>query len=336
MERKKIIIFGACGNVGSYFTKYALDYFNKDEYEIIASGRRKTEFFTKRGIKYYDVDLSKYEDFEKLPTDNVYAIVLLAAQIPSYMEGYQPRKYIDSNIVGAFNVCEYAKKVKADRILYTTTVFDISLHAKPGAILKPDLPKKFSYKGDHALYVITKNTAIELLEHYHQEYGIKKFVFRLPTIYSYSPYPYYHPNGIKKMRPIYQMIEKAKKGETLEIWGDPNYSTDMVHVYDFSQEVCKAIEVDREDGFYNIGTGKPVTLEEKVRAIVEIFSPKDNPSKIVYCPEKENSGGFSLDITNAKEELGYEPKYGIRELLEDYKEEMNVNRFAELRGENNK
>lgn len=333
MNKKKIIVFGACGNVGSYFVKYALEYFNNDEYEIIASGRRKTDFFTRQGIKYYDVDISKYEEFEKLPKENVFAIVLLAAQIPSYMEGYQPRKYIVSNIVGAFNVCEYAREVKADRILYTTTVFDISLSAMPGTILKPDTPTNFSYKGDHALYVITKNSAIEILEHYHQEYGIKKFVFRLPTIYSYSPYRYYHPNGVKKLRPIYQMIEKAQKGETLEIWGNPQYSTDMVHVYDFSQELCKAIEVNRDYGFYNIGTGKPVTLEEKIKTIVEVFSPKDNPSQIVYCPEKTNSGGFSLDITNAKEELGYEPKYGIKELLEDYKEEMKINRFKELRGE---
>ncbi|MCI8482533.1 MAG: NAD(P)-dependent oxidoreductase [Clostridia bacterium] len=332
MEKKKIVIFGACGNVGSYFVKYALEYFNKEEYEIIASGRRDTDFFTKWGIKYYNVDLSKYEDFEKLPTTNIHTIVLLAAQIPSYMIGYQARKYIDSNIIGAFNVCEYAKKVQADRILYTTTVFDISLYAKNGAILKPDLPKNFSYKGDHALYVITKNTAIELIEHYHQEYGIKKFIFRLPTIYSYSPYPYYHPNGVRKIRPIYEMIEKAQRGENIEIWGDPNYSTDMVHVYDFSQEVCKAIEVNREEGFYNVGTGKLVTLEEKVRNIIEVFSPKDNLSKIIYCPDKENSGGFALDITNAKEELGYIPKYGIKELLEDYKKEMEINRFKELRG----
>ena len=281
MEKKKIIVFGACGNVGSYFVKYASEYYNNEEYQIITSGRRDTDFFERKGFKYYNVDLSNYNDFAKLPKENVYAIVLLAAQIPSYMEGYQPRKYMDSNIMGAFNVCEYAKEVKADRILYTTTVFDISLSAKPGAILKPDTPRNFSYKGDHALYVITKNTAIELIEHYHQEYGIKKFVFRLPTIYSYSPYKYYHPNGVKKVRPIYQMIEKAQKGETLEIWGNPEYSTDMVHVYDFSQELCKAIEVDKEEGFYNIGTGKPVTLEEKVRTIVEVFSPKDNPSKIV-------------------------------------------------------
>ena len=332
MNKKKIIIFGATGNVGSYFTKYAIEYFNNDEYEIIASGRRKTDFFEKHGVKYISVDISKKEDFEKLPKDNVYAIVLLAAQIPSYMDGYQPEKYIQSNIIGAFNVLEYAKNVKADRVLYTTTVFDISLAIKNNEMAKPDTKPCFSYKGDHALYVITKNTAIEFLKHYYAEYGIKYFVFRLPTIYSYSPYQYYYPNGVKTLRPIYKMIDMAIKGEPLEIWGDPNYSTDMVHVYDFSQELCKAIEVDRDNGFYNIGTGKPVTLEEKVRTIVDVFSNENNKSKIVYCPEKKNSGGFALDVTNAKEELGYEPKYGIRELLEDYKKEMEVDRFLELRG----
>lgn len=45
---KKIIIFGATGNVGSYVLKYALEYF-KGRFEIIASGRRETDFFTKRG-----------------------------------------------------------------------------------------------------------------------------------------------------------------------------------------------------------------------------------------------------------------------------------------------
>ena len=48
---KKIILFGATGNVGSYMLKYMLEYFNLNEYEIIASGRRKTDFFDKRGIK---------------------------------------------------------------------------------------------------------------------------------------------------------------------------------------------------------------------------------------------------------------------------------------------
>ena len=64
MEKKKIIIFGATGNVGSYLTLYALSFFDKEKYEIIASGRRKTDFWPRQGVKYYSVDLTKEEDFE--------------------------------------------------------------------------------------------------------------------------------------------------------------------------------------------------------------------------------------------------------------------------------
>ena len=67
MEKKKIIIFGATGNVGSYLTLYALNFFDKEKYEIITSGRRKTDFWIKQGVPYYSVDLTKAEDFEKLP-----------------------------------------------------------------------------------------------------------------------------------------------------------------------------------------------------------------------------------------------------------------------------
>lgn len=330
---KKIIIFGATGNVGSYVLKYAREYFDPQKYEVIASGRRKTDFFTKRGIPYYSVDISKHEDFKVLPQDDIYAVIYLAAQIPSYMDEYRPEQYIQSNIVGAFNVLEYCREVHADRILFSTTVFDISLYAKPGVVLKPNLPYNFSYKGDHAIYVICKNAAIELIEHYHQEYGLKKFIFRFPTIYSYSPYHYYFPNGIKTLRPVYRMIELAKQGKPIELWGDPNYAKDMVHVYDCAQMLCKAVEVDREEGFYNVGTGIPVTLQEQIKTIIQVFSPKNHPSEIVYCPEKPVGGGFLMDVENAKAELGYEPQYTCLKLFEDYKKEMEVDRFKELRGE---
>ena len=101
---KKIIIFGATGNVGSYVLKYANEFFDKKEYEVIASGRRETTFFERMGIKYYSVDISRKEDFEKLPQKDVYAIIYLAAQIPSYMEGYHPESYIHSHTIGAQTV----------------------------------------------------------------------------------------------------------------------------------------------------------------------------------------------------------------------------------------
>lgn len=329
---KKVIIFGATGNVGSYVTKYASEFFSSGEYEIIASGRKNTNVFDQFGVKFIQVDILCKEDFNKLPQENVHAVILLAATIPSYMTRYDGELYLQTNIMGAFNVLEYCNKVKADRILYSQTIYDISLYPEedPSLVLAPDLSPYFSYKGDHAVYVISKNTAIELLKHYYAEYGLKYFVFRFPTIYGYSPFQYYYPNGIKTIRPLYKQINRAKKGEPLEIWGDPNYSKDMVHVYDCAQMLCRAINVKRETGFYNVGTGIPVTLQQQCEAIIEVFSSKENPSKIEYHSGK-SGGGFLLDITNAKEELGYEPVMDVIKLFEDFKYEAKYDRFKSLR-----
>ncbi len=328
---KKIIVFGASGNVGSYMVKYMKEYFNGDEYEVIASGRRETKVFEQFGISYVSVDITNANDFEKLPKEDVFAVVHLAAVIPSYMKEYDSEQYLKANIMGTYNILEYCRKVHADRILFSTTVFDISLFEKNGEVLDDDMPANFSYTGDHAMYVISKNTAIELLKHYKAEYGLKTFVFRFPTIYAYSPFHFYYPNGKKTLRPIYRFIDAAQKGDDLELWGDPNYATDMVHVYDCSQMFCKAIEANIDGGLYNVGTGMPVTLQQKFEAIIRIFSPEGKKSKIVYRPEKENTGGFIMNVDKAKRELGYNPVYTIEKLLEDYKKEMEINRFKELR-----
>lgn len=331
---KKIIIFGATGNVGSYVTKYVTEFFDRNEYEVIASGRRSTNVFDQFGISYISVDMLSKEDFNKLPQEDVHAVILLAAMIPSYMAEYNGEKYLQTNIMGTFNVLEYCRKIRVDRILFSQTVFDISLYATEDATktLKSDLPPNFSYSGDHAMYVISKNTAIEMLKHYYEEYNLKYFIFRFPTIYEYSPFQYYYPNGLKTLRPLYAQINRAKNSEPLEIWGDPNYAKDMVHVYDCAQMLCKGVVVDRETGFYNVGTGIPVTLEEQCQAIIDVFSPKDNPSTIEYY-QGNNGGGFLMDITNAKEELGYEPIMDVHKLFEDYKYEEKFDRFKSLRGE---
>lgn len=332
---KKIVVFGASGHSGSYLSLYAKNFFEQaggDEYEIIATGRRQTNAFDKYGIRYYSADITKKESLSALPTEDIYAVILLAAEIPAYMSGYDPEKYLDSIIYGTYNVLEYCRRVKADRILFTTTCYDV-FEYPAGTVIRPDMPRSFKYTGDHALYVIAKNTAIELIEHYHQQYGIREFIFRMPTIYSYSTNHYYYPNGVKTMRPIYKMIHQAMAGEPLELWGDPGYAKDMLHVYDMGQMFCKAILSDREKGFYNCGTGVPVTLQQELNAIIEVFSPPGSPSKIIYRPAQPSGGAILMDVGNAEKELGYKAEYDIVKLLTDFKNEMEIKRFIELRGE---
>lgn len=341
IKTRKILILGASGNIGSYTTLYAKHFFDKInleeilkggniQYELIASGRRETDIFNQYGVPYISADLTKEKSFDKLPSENVYAVILLSASIPSFMNQYNGRQYIDSIILAGFNVLEYCRKHSVDRILFSQTVFDVAEYPH-SHIIKSDDPLNFSYKGDHSLYVISKNAVIEMMKHYKQEYGIKNFIFRLPTIYSYSPNPYFYHNGKKIKRPLYEMIESAIKGATMEIWGDPDYAKDMVHVYDLAQMLCKAVISDVDGGIYNAGTGIPVTLEQQVRTIAKVFAPEDKQPEIKYYPEKLSGGGFLLDISKAREELGYEPQYDCLALFEDFKKEMNVQRFADLR-----
>lgn len=328
---KKVIIFGATGNTGAYLTEYCIDKLNSQEFEVVAVGRKQTNFFDKKGIKYHRVDITEDSQFDKLPHEDIHAVVNLAAILPAYMQGYKPEQYIETNVLGAFNVLEYCRRTQADRILYPQTEGDLSGYWGKELLIKPDFPRNFSYKGDHALYVITKNTAVDMIEHYHQEYGIKRFIFRCPTIYAYTPNQYFYVNGVKRVLAYRHLMNQAMAGEPIEMWGDPTKAKDVVYVKDFCQMLCKAITVDREWGFYNVGTGTAVTLKEQIEGIIEVFSPKDRKSIIIPCPDKPNSREFIMDITNAREELGYDPQYYYLDYLKDFKKEMELNRFVELR-----
>jgi UDP-glucose 4-epimerase len=328
---KKVVIFGATGNTGAYLVEHCLEKLDRQEFEIVAVGRKKTNFFNKKGIEYHRADIVDASKLDKLPCKDIHAVIHLAAVLPAYMEGYKPEQYIQTNIVGAFNVLEYCRRTNADRILYAQTEGDLSGYWGKELLLKPDFPRNFSYKGDHALYVIAKNTAVDMIEHYHQEYGLKRFIFRCPTIYAYTPNKYFYVDGIKKVLGYRHLMNQAMAGETIEMWGDPTKAKDVVYVRDFCQMLCKAVMVDRENGFYNVGTGTAVTLREQIEGIIEVFSPKDKKSKIISCPDKPNSREFIMDIMNAREELGYDPQYYYIDYLKDFKKEMELNRFAELR-----
>ena len=191
---KKIVVFGASGDTGKYFIKYFKDNCSDDKYDLIAVGTRKTSYFDSLNIPYYRVDICKKEDFDILPKD-VYAVVDLAGLMPARMEGYYPQRYIDVNISGTLNILEYCRTNNVDRILYTQSFGDIKEYGEKDIVLKPDYPRKFSFTTDHTIYVMTKNFAVDLIENYFQMYGLKRFIFRLPTIYLYSPLDHYFVDG---------------------------------------------------------------------------------------------------------------------------------------------
>lgn len=326
---KKIIIIGATGETGMYITDYFCDV-AKDEYEIIAVGLRKTEFFDRYGIKYHRIDISRAEQFEVLPVEDVHAVIYTAAMMPARMVGYEPMKYIDTNVKGTLNVLEYCRKVQADRIIFSQTIRDMG--NKIGKeVIEADAVRDFSYKGDHAVYVISKNAAVDLIEHYYQEYGLKRFIFRLPTIYMYTPDKYYSVDGVKKIMGFRHMIDQAIAGNDIEVWGDSSKAHDIVYVKDLAKIFYLACQCNTTDGgIYNVGTGIPITILQQAQGMIEVFGETDNKSKIVLCPEKPNARQYDIDISKTCKDLGYAPSYSYVDYLKDFKKEMELDRFKDL------
>lgn len=326
---KKVVVLGATGTLGAPISIHLKGL----GYDVTAVGHRKSDngFFADHGIEYLSADISVKSDFDKLPQENVYAVLNFAGALPASMEGYNADLYVSSIIQGTLNVLEYTRKIKADRIVFPQSLFDISYKFGTKTPIPADSERIAPIDGDHAVYVIAKNAAVDLIEHYHAVYGIKRFILRLSRVYLYHPNPYTFTDGKKVMISDRFLIYKAMKGEDIELWGDPDRLLETCSVRDFLQIVEKCLEAQHEGGLYNIGSGGS-TLRERIEGIVDVFSPADKRSNIIECPEKRSAQQFVLDITKTCDELGYRPADTWKTYLESFKEDMQNQPFAKLWG----
>ena len=319
---KTIVVFGASGDTGRYLVDYYRETGIAEGYRVVATGTRPDDgHFSRIGVEYVQVDITLEADFDRLPRD-VYAVVHLAGLMPARMKGYDPQKYIDVNITGTLNILQYCRRNHADRILFAQSFGDIKDYGEEQLVLTPHMTRKFSFTTDHTIYVMSKNFAVDMIENFHQMYGLKRFIFRLPTIYLYSPVDQYYVDGEIRKIGYRLLMDKAIAGEPIEIWGDKSRKKDMVYVKDFCQMLYKATFVDRDKGYYNVGTGIGTTLEDQIKGIVEVFSDPANPSRITERPDMPNAPQYVMDITAAVNELDYHPQYDYMAMLRDFKKEM--------------
>ena len=278
----KIVIFGATGTVGVY-TSLKL---KEDGYDIITVGRRNSDngFFGDYSIPYTSVNIVNKEEFINLPQKDVDCIIHYAGAMPARMEGYNPQEYIDTIITGTLNVLEYARRAGAKKIIFTQSISDCFWMVKDATPVPADIWRKFPLNNDHSVYVIAKNAAVDLIEHYYYKYGIKRFILRLPTIYLYHPNPFYYVNGEKREMYYRQFIDKALKGEPIEIWGNAKKVKEIVYVKDFVQIVECCVKATIDGGFYNVGEEECVSLDEQIKGTIDVFCEDDNKSPIIYRP----------------------------------------------------
>lgn len=330
---KTVVVFGATGNLGAYVSMKLKD----DGYNVVAIGGRKNDngFFAEHGMSYYSVNIKEKTSFDVLKEiGDVHAVCHFAGSLPSRYE-YDPRDLLDSITIGTLNVLTFMREHNCKKIIFPQTPYDLAEHfemMKNGGKLAADLQRGFPKIGDHAVYVIAKNAAVDLIEYFHHTYGFSRFVLRFFTIYEYHPNAYHYANYKRRMMPYRMLMDRAAHSLPIEIWGDASKKKEMVYIKDFVELVSNCVKSDIEGGIYNVGNGWQVSLEEQIRGIVEVFSPKDHPSEITYVPEKPDPLENAFDASKTFNELNWKPKYSYIDQLRDFKHEMETEPFAKLWG----
>ena len=94
--------------------------------------------------------------------------------------------------------------------------------------------------------------------------------------------------------------------------------------------VYLATFADCEPSYFNVGADLMVSMRDQIQGMIDVFSPDGKKSKIIECPEKPSCDDSHMNIEKARKLLGYEPEYDYIAYLEDYKKEMNSDRFEGL------
>ncbi len=329
MKKDKVLVLGATGNLGAY----SIMALKNAGYDVIAAGHRTSDngFFTEQGIPYYSFDITDKNSFESLLGQDISIVANFAGELPSRTI-FDPQRLFRSITEATLNVLEFMKKTGAKKIIFPTTPYDLFYLHETGKPIDPDAQRSYPATNDHSIYTIAKNAAVDLIEYYHNTYGFQRFILRHFTIYQYHPNAYHFADYKMRKMPYRWLIDRATRGESISIYGNPKRVKEMVYIKDFTKVIVAAAESNLEGGFYNIGSPNRVSLEEMIHGIVEVFSPEDNKSDIIFDNTKPDTLQSMLDWSKTERELNYKPEYTFVEMMKDFKKEMKEEPFAKLWG----
>ena len=325
----KVLVLGATGMLGGY-SAMAL---REAGHDVVACGRRKSDngFYVTKGCRYVgDVTLEDSKSFEKLPRD-VDVVVHMAGTMPAHADA-SPMPYVQSIVVGMVNLLEWMRKGTCRRIIFNTTPSDVCAFFGAAVPVPDDVPRSFPKDGgDHAVYAICKNAAVDILEHYKIAYDFRPIVFRHLTVYGWHPDATYSVNGEKRTLPWRKIMRRCIAGEPVEVWGDPNRKKELLYIDDFTEAIKLAAESD-VCGLFNLPGTRPYTLDEQIQGLINVFSPLGSDHKKLYLPEKPSTPQNLLEGRLVKERLGWAAGVSWDDACQRMRKIMVANPFELLWG----
>lgn len=315
-----ILIAGATGYVGRYLSVYL----KEKGYDILALGRsaKVQQFFKENEIPFQYFDMNDNSTYENLPTKNIEAVVCLSACLAEHETPVE--KFFEINTLGAYKLLEFCRKNGIKKFILTSS------HKLYNDIDKKVISESdgISFKGDHSPYIISKIAAENFVTYYHKDFGIEGIVLRLTGVHGYGEIlGHLNTDGSYTKSTFEIFFERVLKGEKIEVWGDQSIVRDHIYIKDVLSAVEAAVNAKGISGIYTIATGKGYSQYQEALALNTVFG--GGKSEIELHPEKPGlTRGYIYDISKAKAELKWEPKFtDMVDLYSDYKKEWESKRF---------
>lgn len=318
-----VLIVGGTGYIGRYLSIYL----KEKGYDVLTLGRsnRVKEFFDENNIKFQIFDIENDDDYKKLPTENVEAIINLAACLAEHETPV--KKFFDVNTIGAYKVLEFARQNNIKKVIMTSSHKVYNAIQKDGLISEED---KECFQGDHTPYIISKIAAEHFMEYYHKEFGLDTISLRLTGVHGYGEILGFLTKEGDYTKSTFEIfVEKALKGEDIEVWGRNNIKRDHVYIKDVLDVIEHAIKAKNVSGIFNVASGEGYSLYEEAQVIAKVFATDKGQSKVTLNENKQGlTRGYIYSIEKVKKALNWEPKYADYEtMLRDYKKEWQEKKF---------
>jgi dTDP-glucose 4,6-dehydratase len=232
-----------------------------------------------------------------------------------------PAPFIQTNVVGTFNLLESARLVWGENGGFEGRRFHhISTDEVFGSLGPTDPPFSETTPYDpRSPYSASKAGSDHLVRAYFHTYGLPVTLTNCSNNYG----PYQFP---EKLIPL--MILNAIRGKQLPIYGDGRQIRDWLHVEDHCRAIHLVLTKGRVGETYDVGGGNEPTNLEVVRLICVILDdlhPSGSPHDRLLTNVPDRLGHdrrYAIDTTKIKNELGWQPRYalesGLRATIEWY------------------
>ena len=300
----KYVVTGGAGFIGNNIAKLLIKKgHDVDIIDNLHTGRKENlkEIIDK--INFYQIDIQNKNDLEKIikNCDGIFHEAALTA-VPESFE--KPKEYHDVNVIGTKNIFEIAQKenIRAVYASSSSIYGDVkNTPIKENADRKPINPYgQTKLDNEFLAEKLSKNNVSIIGLRYFNVYGIGQTG-------SYA--------GV-----ITKFLENIKNQKPFIVNGNGNQIRDFIHVKDVAQANVAAMESETKNGFFNIGTEIPISINDLAKLMIELSNHKH---EIIHGPQLEGDIEISqadMDFTNKSFNWSHKInlKEGLRDLIKNY------------------